>query len=303
MDERPNPFSLYDFLGYFVPGALFVYGIEFSRTKAPIVDKLLQSIPDIHWLERQSAVEIFVPFILLSYLFGHMLSVISSYTIERFALWRYGYPSKYLLGFPRPNYWRLSNKEVHKFHRCCLRIFVPIAMLPVVILDLILGRELYAKTLDNLLITIISDKIAQLVNNEGGYAVLNNVSEHKSSEQDWFRFTYHYALEKAPSHRSKMQNYVALYGFCRTATLLGLIFFWIIALSQITMHHSVGRFCIGLDSNIYTAFWMTATALASYAMFVGFNKFYRRFTLEGFMAFAVVYPTNKSSGGNPASST
>lgn len=287
MEERPNPFSLYDFLGYFVPGAIFLFALSFLRHRLPLLEAILRPFPEGHEMGAEASLEYYVPFILFAYLAGHLLSVISSYTVERYSLWRYGYPSKYLLNVPNPGYWRLINDGVQKRHRFILRVLVPALLAPVTVLDLLLGREIYAKALDKLLNKIISDRVAQLVNNKGGYSALNAVSDIESSDQDWYRFAYHYALENAPGHAPKMQNYVALYGFGRNITLLGVIFFWLLLFGS-------------SDFPLNHIYWGIADGFVSFVAFIGFNKFYRRFSLEGFMAFVVVYPENPTGTGNPS---
>lgn len=42
------------------------------------------------------------------------------------------------------------------------------------------------------------------------------------------RHPAYYAVENAPNHFSKMQNYVALYGFFRTLTPIAVLLFWVI---------------------------------------------------------------------------
>ena len=94
---------------------------------------------------------------------------------------------------------------------------------------------------------------------------------------DFFRYVYHYALENAPSHVTKMQNYVALYGFLRTIAFIAVVVFWV----------GVWHAFMGL-SGIWTSVLMVAvSAVLAYLMFMAFVKFYRRFSLEALMAMAV----------------
>ena len=44
-------------------------------------------------------------FIIISYAIGHLLSFISSVTIEKYGNWKYGYPSKTVIGFEKNSYW------------------------------------------------------------------------------------------------------------------------------------------------------------------------------------------------------
>lgn len=295
MAERPqNPFSLYDFLGYFVPGALFLYGVDCARSRSDLVKLALSPLPDFN---SEPKAEFYIPFVLCAYVIGHFLSVVSSYTIERYSIWRYGYPSKYLLRMRPGTYWKIDPRDKQKTHRLLLRVAVPILMLPVWLLDVLLGKELYAKGLDPLLQSFIMQRLDQLIVREGQYSAVADSPD--KYDQDWFRFIYHHSLEKAPTHVPKMQNYVALYGFCRTATLLGLIFFWLVFSGQFSVVHGAGSFCICFSPTLLRTFWLLVISLGTFGMFVGFNKFYRRFSLEAFMAFIVCYPLNQSAPGDP----
>ena len=96
MEPKQNPFSVYDFLGYFVPGALFFYSLgivaRHSELLADLKLKFTQMIGN-----EPNQVSFYLPFVLFSYLVGHALSLTSGLTVERFANWCHGYPSKYLL--------------------------------------------------------------------------------------------------------------------------------------------------------------------------------------------------------------
>ena len=87
-----SPFSLYDFLGYFIPGALFCY-----------LFAIVFDIEEIKWLNIEFflGLRVFdqsVAFTLFSYVFGHAINYLSTLTIEKYSIWSIGYPSKYLFG-------------------------------------------------------------------------------------------------------------------------------------------------------------------------------------------------------------
>lgn len=271
MELKQNPFSFYDFLGYFTPGALLLYlGGYAARVIWP-------DAPTFHSLAAQIGLEkaeAYVPFILLSYLVGHLLSFTSSVTIERYSLWAMGYPSKYLLGVSHSGYYSVDK---HRALRAVIRTLVFLLILPISAMDLLLGRvlgmrDLYAKPLDNLLIAVIRRKVETLLTETGG---ITHPTEHgQARDHDFFRFAYHYAVENAPNHLPKMQNYVALFGFLRNVSLILVVTFWPLAYAV----------AIGLTS------WpaLATLVVASYLFFMAFVKFYRRFCLEALMAIAVV---------------
>jgi hypothetical protein len=96
---------------------------------------------------------------------------------------------------------------------------------------------------------------------------------------DFFRFIYHYAVERAPNHLPKMQNYVAIYGFLRTITLISVFFFWgtIWHIAQLECFHWA---FVGISVGV---------SFLSFIFYMSFIKFYRRFSLEAFMALSAVY--------------
>lgn len=274
MDIKQNPFSLYDFLGYFVPGALLLYLLlivwghinAYSSPTEVIVNHLNFKSP-----------ELYPPFIILSYIVGHFLSFLSSITIEKYAVWKFDYPSKYLLDLQCKGYFHVDDPKVL---RRLIRVGTWLLLFPITLLDFILGeclgmQELYAKKLDEKLREVLHNKIRVIIEKECGI----KADEDSLSKKDFFRYLDHYALENAPNHLRKMQNYIALYGFLRTVSLIGVIFFWILLWHAFYIKGSVINSFILLI--IYSSF--------VYVFFMAFVKFYRRYTLEILMAVSVVY--------------
>ncbi|MBD7987449.1 hypothetical protein H9645_05345 [Luteimonas sp. Sa2BVA3] len=272
MELKQNPFSLYDFLGYFTPGAILLYiAGYFGKIIWP-------GAPTFHDVAAQAGLEkaeAYVPFVLFAYAIGHLLSFVSSVTIERYSIWAMGYPSKYLLGVSQAGYF---HSDRHPAVRAVIRSAVFALILPISLMDLVLGRllgmrDLYAKPLDDLLIQIIREKVYKLIQVVGG---VENPAQHgKAYGTDFFRFAYHYAVENAPHHLPKMQNYVALFGFLRNMSLIVVIAFWPTA-------YAVVKGLVAWPA-------LLALAVVSYLCFMAFVKFYRRFCLEALMATAVSY--------------
>ena len=159
--------------------------------------------------------------------------------------------------------------------------------------DLVLGklfrmREFYTKSLDTLLADVIKRKIKAIA------ISCAKVSDPKvydmAIEHDFFRYVYHYALENAPNHQDKMQNYVALYGFLRTISLIFVCFFWIIFL-HVSKLMPVFNEDVTMGGGIIVIFIIS---VLTYTFFMGFVKFYRRYSLEALMAASVVYQETQS---------
>lgn len=282
MNIKQNPFSLYDFLGYITPGAISLYGILLIIGHISPSSTSLGFVKD--YLSFDKA-EIYIPFILFAYITGHFLSFISSITIEKYSIWAHGYPSKYLLGLVNPGYYHSVKK--HKL-RVVVRFLVLVLLAPISVSDYVLGkiigmRELYSKPLDPLLRSVLRKRIEDLIDH---HANVDNREDHgKARNVDFFRYAYHFAVENAPNHLAKMQNYVALYGFLRTITLISLVLFWAILWHSILAN-------VALPS---VGIWLTISGIVTYLLFMGFVKFFRRFSLEALMAMAVTFSSpNKS---------
>lgn len=273
---KQNPFSFYDFLGYLIPGGLMIYFVIILTNLNLIVTN-----PTLFY-ESISKIDIsaIFPLLLLAYLLGHILSYLSGLCIERYSIWTIGFPSAYLFKFK--NHYGFFKVDNNKLPHVILRILNIIFLAPLVILDLFLGmlfgfRCLIAKPFNEKLQLIIIKKIINFVD-EPDIRTSNELSQ-----VDWFRLIYHYASEHSDTHFRKMQNYVALFGFTRTTTLIFNICFWIVLVLKITYNIPYG---ITL---------MLVFSFFTYLLYGCFNKFYRKYTCEALMAFNVTYTGGKDN--------
>jgi hypothetical protein len=118
---------------------------------------------------------------------------------------------------------------------------------------------------------IIRDKKQTLIKHLG----CENIQEFGDIKDiDFFRVILHYTYEHSKTHQSKMYNYVALYGFHRTICFLTVVLHWCILIHGIIFSDLFSIKCFIL---------LFITGVLSYIFFMGFMKFYRRYTLEGFM--------------------
>lgn len=274
---KQNPFSVYDFLGYLIPGSLVIYSyliIDYLKTTS--------SFNSSDFIENFSNVKLegVFFFIIISYTIGHLISFASSLTIEKYANWRYSYPSKYLLNIAHKGYWKSSSnwKDV------VWRIIMIIVLFPCVFFDWIFGQLLgvkrfYKKSLDEFLQDMIVSKTNRLMN-QLGLEELDNPEKYdngKGNNFDFHRIITHYAYENSKQHQAKMSNYVALYGFLRT---LSLIF------SLLATYFFIRVVCF-LEFNLHNSIILFVLTGISYLSFMAFMKFYRRYTLEGLMIIVI----------------
>lgn len=101
--------------------------------------------------------------------------------------------------------------------------------------------------------------------------------EGKGNDFDFHRIITHYVYENSKHHQAKMSNYVALYGFLRT---LSLIF------NLLAIYFSIRIICF-LDFNLNNGIILFTLTGISYLSFMAFMKFYRRYTLEGLMIIVI----------------
>lgn len=317
-----NPFSLYDFLGYAVPGAftLIIAWCLFRDDPHFIIEVINK---DFRLLELFN-VKNLVVIIIISYVLGHLIAFSSSISIEKFALWCYEYPSKYLMSNnpPKTNYFGLRklcnyrfNIRISRFilffrsieNECLIqkikkiflklhewfvilnllgfKLILLIILLPISILSLIFGsvfrfNRFVLKPLDPLLQVCILKKKNVLLERLDVINVYNeNEKKLKNTEKDNLRIIYHYQYERQTKQARKMDNYVALYGFLRSLTLIFVMLFDYMLIKAIL---TIGKVSFNLDWKSINI--LIVLAIISYVFYLAFMKFFRRFTVECFMA-------------------
>lgn len=284
MTLNQNPFSVYDFLGYLVPGMLCAIGIVFINQN-PYVFSFLVFSKFGNYTEG-------LVVLILCYLLGHLLSFLSSITIEKYSVWTLGYPSKYLFKQKKDNFWLSIVRKYEPEHkygsifrilfRIIIKTIISIAIFPITVLDIVVRHlfrlyDQYARPFDNDLISIVGKSLDELLSIK---FKATKVCGTEEDEHDYFRIVYHYALEKAQNHNPKMQNYVSLYGFTRTTSFIFVSLFW----------YCLFVYC----RNCYLVdFWYIPMliGLISFILYIDFNKFYRKYSVEAVMAATVSYKT------------
>lgn len=296
---KQNPFSLYDFLGYLIPGSTLIFLIL-------IIEKLSNRVTDFNLndvfsLASEYRLEEAFFFIIISYTLGHLISFISSITIEKYGNWKYGYPSKIVLGYIKKSFWvmEFEPKEVNDYlniydityNRCDRRrknigrFILILCIFPIQIMDAIFGQWLqfknfYSKGLDEYLSTEIKIKVINLLNFLST-SKDNEVSEKDLKNIDFNRIVHHYVFENSKEHQFRLVNYVALYGFLRNLVLTFVLSFWYYFATSISTLSFVSKvdWIIVLINILLMVF--------SYIAFMAYMKFYRRYTLEGLMLLVV----------------
>lgn len=271
-----NPFSIYDFLGYLIPGGLFLYLLYFCGITLDW-DVIIQLKKTAIAQESSLSLLGYSSIVILAYIIGHAIAICSAFLVEKYMNDTLQYPSIYL-------FWELNNKfkdEVKEGRGRKIKYFIIKTILcPIWLLDKTTSNKLYSRELTNELATPLWKKLTDSY--QKIFSVdLNKLKTSYALQGDLFRLAYHYSYEHSSNHQPKIQNYVALYGFCRNVCLVFLLFSWVAFITLL----------INILSNegCWFNFLSTLTMLLmTYVFYCGFVKFYRRYTLEVFMAFSVL---------------
>lgn len=262
---KQNPFSIYDFLGYLIPGAVLLYSIHFILRYENFLEFLNMNTVSFELLG-------YIPFVLLAYLLGHILAICASIFIESFSYYINGYPSSYLFSNQNKKYLS-SPTKCGNIGRVVLYVVIfPIASLNTIGSNINLLRQ--AKELASPLKETVFLQCCKVLREKFNIST-DSWSMDDGIKGDYLRLLYHYSFEFSERHSNKLQNYVSLYGFSRNISFVFIVLFWI-------------SFIYIDFSNIATVFIPLIFGIISYIFYVGFVKFYRRYSLEVLMATCVV---------------
>ncbi len=278
-----NPFSFYDFLGYLIPGGFFILlmyfcGLTFDLDIVIDLTELLRGQSQIFGILNYGSI------VIISYIAGHFISITSAFFIEKYMNEELQYPSEYLfnkLSDDKKNVLTPSsdkqNEDTKRKIKYCI---IKVMLFPIIPWDYATQKLCYSQSLPFQLANTTWLMIKE------GYEKKFRIDDkllniRTGLHDDLFRLAYHYVYEFSNQHQTKIQNYVALYGFCRNICLVFVITFWISFLTLIYRAIEGGAVSYISISTLLSFFFV-------YVFYVGFVKFYSRYTLEVLMAFAVL---------------
>jgi hypothetical protein len=213
----------------------------------------------------------FIFVVILCYVTGHVLSFVSSITVEQYNVFIYKYPSKYLLNKEGSQAgWEdyyTSKKHTKNF----LRTIVLFPLAPLVLMDLLFGhllkfRKFFTRSINESLIPIIDKKLSKIYS-ESLLDPKDHIGETLIVEE-YFLPVYHYLIEKSDKHYAKTQNYVALYGYLRNMTLISIITSWLLICN------------FDSQEKLFSCYLILGNLSLTYIFFLGYLKFFRRFSKE-----------------------
>lgn len=298
---RQNPFSLYDFLGYVFPGAFTLILISFFANLGDI-----HSLSDLYvgvgdFIGRPDSKEMTnsqnttrtlffleetIIWTIVAYIVGHIVAYLSSLTVEKFAIWTYDYPSKFLFSeVPSMHYWNVTGDQDNleptnwrQFVELVWRLIIGIFLFPISLCTILFGKLLclkyfFVKQLDNTLKDAINSNMEKLA---------DSLDINKQNDDDFHRIVYHYEYERQSTHVQKMDNYVALYGFLRAMS-----FIFNCSTVWIVYKYVIPTISLNFKIDWHLVLMIISCITITYIFFMAFMKFYRRFTLESLMCLVI----------------
>lgn len=281
-----NPFSLFDFLGYFIPGAFGLFLVYFLQNDNGLV--FYFRVENVQSLNTDISILYITFFVILSYTLGHILSFLSTLTIENFTVWMFGYPSKNLLDIDRAvNYFERKMNTQNTINwgvtslsyilRTLLFIFLaPISILSVTIGNILnLNNSVYTKSLGEPYVKFIKKKIKSIFKKHKKNYIMD------FENVDYNKLLIHHSYNINTPHQPKLMNYVSLYGFLR---VISLVFNLLSIFMLLKIFFLNKKFNINLNDEFSTdsIFFFIASSL-TYITYLGYLKFYRRYTQENLM--------------------
>lgn len=296
-----NPFSIYDFMGYLFPGMICYFIIAYCFRMGLDMGEIT-SMDNLRNLVKGSQMEFnlekSVVVIVIAYILGHFVSYLSSVTIELFAQKVFGYPSEYLLKRgPGKNWWGLLKaffaSEAHSTNkywawiktvlRVLMKVFVVLLLFPITISTYTFAyifdiNGWIVRLLDEYLKNTLKVKEFRLANRLG-------ISHPDVNQEcDYHRIVMHFVYLNIPNSQRKTDNYIALYGFLRSISFVFCVTFFALGFYSLSTVDCGEPF----DKDLLIVLSLFFTL--SYICFLGFVKFYRRFTLENYMAMLTAMP-------------
>lgn len=285
-----NPFSIYDFLGYLFPGIVAIFVVFILRQSFTMqqydffaclhvheIINLMQREMKLNWLEASMSI------VVVAYIVGHLVAYASSLTVEFLAHKTLGYPSEYLLSDCNDSFWKKYFKVDDKsLVRLIYRILVIIMLWPIALFLFFMSERglrgfLQAKLPQYLIKAVMTKTFAM-------YQKLGLEHRSVNDKIDFHRVIMHYVYLNIDNAQRKADNYVALYGFLRAICLILTLFYDVIAVNAVYTLRYLCNDKVEAEFSWFILILLISGFVVCNLLYLGFVKFYRRFTLENFMA-------------------
>lgn len=280
------PFTVYDIVGYLIPGAFFclvLVGAGFAHEVPGFLAALKENETRIFLI----SVGLF-GFLVAGYVIGHALALLAAELLERLLTGMIGYPSGFLVDASlrgADSYRQQMAGALNRFARAEPR-YSSILMLAFLPFTLVLS---FADSFD------LADKIIKPMGRRAielfstRFHAVFGKAHTELETADWFRLVDFYMASDAESYFLQRQyNYVTLYGFCRNMSFILYLTFIIMGYKSVVLEAGM----VGIN---WPPFWMALAALAtSILLFLGFAKYFRRYSQEAILGFVTLSLRDRS---------
>lgn len=211
------PFTVYDVIGYLVPGvfALWIGLVFFKKLNGTaIIDSQVLNI--VGQTPESIYFALFI-FVIAAYAVGHLMGLMSSITVEKIAVEYFGYPSRFLT-ISNADECRsiiISNMLSSSFHRkrvflaklFCWPIWIFVRLMITTGLFTIFMKPFPEHVIDKL-----KNKLNSLQLEAGP---IDNC--------DWWKGAEFYVINNIPHAFARMYNYLTIFGFFRNFSFIFII--------------------------------------------------------------------------------
>lgn len=285
MNYEKTPFKIYDVFGYLTPGMIAILYVFFSFHYTETINFLFKS-------DTSASQLLVIGFLLLicSYVLGHCIALLSSFTSERLAYRATGYPSEFLTGEgshksppSKPSMSVAAPESVNELiaknirNQFCDFVFLFLIILPffifvfaMYILCILCLWEHLLKRMQGSVIRQLDKRFSTIFQDQR--STLGGVSPSR----DWFILVEYYVIHNLQVGAERMYNYLTLYGFCRNASLAFYIGAWVLFAA-----------CLLDGFTFHKLMVILLSLLVSILLFFGFIKFSRRYSQEAILSFSL----------------
>ncbi|MBC8792732.1 MAG: hypothetical protein C6Y20_14105 [Tagaea sp. CACIAM 22H2] len=287
MKVEKLPVTAYDIVSYFAPGALLILYCGYGFHAKP-----LSQLATIEELNTMVFLTLVFLFVVASYVIGHAIALLAAFTLERLSLGFTDYPSKYLADDEAafqyaPGKWgksvcdyvcrNLKKKRFDVFFWLIGLLCLPFSILLLAITVFRLWGYLI-KSEEKTTIELLDERF---------YARFKKDRKAEGLSRRWFVLIEYYVFYRSERGAQRMYNYLNLYGFCRNAAMS----FYAGTILLIISWMWVGP-------SVHKGLFIVLSLVCALMLFLGFIKFFRRYSHEAIIAFVVMEDDQKLSLGN-----
>ena len=282
------PFTVYDVLGYFLPGvASFCILITLLFSSEA---RFLMNHEIIRSSFLFSLIGVFA-FLIFSYLIGHCVALIASFTVEKICICFLGYPGKYMIEEYAYNRFQQQGDSIYNNCRIFLgrnRIFgflVVVFCFPIALFLFLLAKMHMISELVFGLEETSRESLDRCFTKRMGKSI------YKCRGREWFEIVNYFVYDNSNVSAHRMYNYLVLYGLMRNFCCVLLLCFYACGTvfffgpieidflesksSQLDLEITESALLIG----------MICALILSALLACGYIKFNRRYTYEACMSF------------------